>query len=69
MFKLYQKVVCIKRDIHLEHLKIGGTYTIDNLFGDDTISVKELYYTYSKDCFISIQKYRKLKLEKLNYVS
>ena len=68
MFKLYQKVVCVKIDIFLEQLKIGNTYTIDHIFGDYTISVEELYYTYPDECFVSLKEYRKIKLEKLNNV-
>ena len=65
MFKPGDKVICIKKDIFFENLIVGKIYTIENVYGDDTISTPELYYTYPSYCFISLKEYRKQKLQKI----
>jgi hypothetical protein len=64
--KIGDKVKYITKDFLFSYtLILGETYRVDNMFGDNTISVEDSLYTYSVYNFITIKEERKQKLEKI----
>jgi hypothetical protein len=71
-FKKGDKVVCIDNRLIEDVLTIGKVYKVFLSFGD-SIKVRnsdelDIYYNYSCSRFVSLQDYRKLKLEKLERI-
>ncbi len=65
MFKVGDKVICIDRGIS-PILKNGGTYTIGTLSRFKRIVVLTIdHVEYDATRFVSIEGYRRLKLEKI----
>jgi hypothetical protein len=64
--KIGDKVKYITKDFLFSYtLILGETYIVDNIFGDNTISVEGSLYTYSVYNFITIKEERKQKLKKI----
>jgi hypothetical protein len=67
MFKPGDRVVCINiNNNYINNVVIGKTYTVVGFFkASGYVIVKDDEEIYDFDCFISLQEYRKQKLEKL----
>ena len=64
MFKIGDKVVCVYSGHSLQHLSLYKEYTISKLSNwDNEIYISNICWAAGR--FISLQEYRKLKLEKL----
>jgi len=75
MFKVGSKLVCVDDRMifgigsrRSSMLTINNIYIVDSLMGDDMVLIKndtDLIRSYCLDRFISVIKYRKIKLKKL----